>query len=101
MNHQCQWDSIPTGTTDQVNSYLRQVNKLRQTNPLDLSQTPAKLLMQDSHTVTPTLLAVGTQPINLACRSHASDQRPRCLLRKRAKEDSVPFFYKKGTLTST
>ena len=53
--------------------------------------------MQDSHTVTPTLLAVGAQPIHLACRSRASNQRPRCLIRKRAKEDSVPFFYKKGT----
>ena len=57
--------------------------------------------MQDSHTVTPTLLAVGAQPINLACLSRTSDQHPRCLIRKRAKEDSVPFSYKKGTLAPT
>ena len=57
--------------------------------------------MQDSHTVTPTLLAVGAQPISLACRSHARDRHLNCLIRKRAKEDSVPFFYKKGTLAST
>ena len=47
------------------------------------------------------LLAVGAQPISLACRSHASDRRLKCLIRKRAKEDFVPFFYKKGTLAST
>ena len=57
--------------------------------------------MQDSHTVTPTLLAVGAQPISLAYQSHASDRWQKCLIRKRAKEDSVPFFYKKGTLAST
>ena len=56
--------------------------------------------MQDSHTVTQHLLAVGAQPINLACQSRTSDQHPRCLVRKRAKEDSVPFSYKKGTLAS-
>ena len=54
--------------------------------------------MQDSHIVTSTLLAVGAQPISLARRSCASDRHLKCLIRKRAKEDSVPFFYKKGTL---
>ena len=57
--------------------------------------------MQDSHTLTLTLLAVGAQPISLACRSRASYRHLICLIRKRAKEDSVPFFYKKGTLAST
>ena len=47
------------------------------------------------------LLAVGAQPISLACRSRASDRHLNCLIRKRVKEDSVPFFYKKGMLTST
>ena len=47
------------------------------------------------------LLAVGAQPISLACRSHTSDRWQKCLIRKRAKEDSVPFFYQKGTLAST
>ena len=56
--------------------------------------------MQDSHTVTPTLLAVGAQPISLARRSRASDRHPTRLYRKRAEEDSVPFPYKKGTLAS-
>ena len=51
--------------------------------------------------MTPTLLAVGAQPISLACRSRASDQHLTCLIRKRAKEDSIPFFYKKATLAST
>ena len=46
------------------------------------------------------LLAVGAQPISLAYRSRASDRHLKCLIRKRAKEDSVPFF-KKGTLAST
>ena len=57
--------------------------------------------MQDSHTVAQHLLAVGAQPISLACRSRASGRHLNCLFRKRAREDSVPFFYKKGTLTST
>ena len=57
--------------------------------------------MQDSHTVTQHLLAVGAQPISLAYQSHTSDRWQKCLIRKRAKEDSVPFFYKKGTLAST
>ena len=48
--------------------------------------------------MTPTLLAVGAQPINLACQSCTSGQHPRCLIRKRAKEDSVPFYYKKDML---
>ena len=46
-------------------------------------------------------MEVGAQPINLAYRSRASDLRLNSLFRKCAKEDSVPFFYKKGTLAST
>ena len=77
-------------------SYLSQVEKPRKTNPPDLNLTPAKLLVKGSHTVTPTLLEVGAQPISLACRSRASDRHLICLIRKRAKEGSVPFSIKRA-----
>ena len=51
--------------------------------------------------MTRRLSADGAQPISLARRSRASDQYLTRLIRKRAKEDSVPFSYKKGTLAST
>src|SRR4051812_26136585 len=50
--------------------------------------------MQDSHTVTRHLLAVGAQPINPTCRSCASDRILNSLYHKCAKEDSVPFSIK-------
>ena len=50
--------------------------------------------------MTRRLSADGAQPIRLARRSRASDQRPTRLYRKRAEEDSIPFPYKKGTLAT-
>ena len=50
--------------------------------------------------MTPTLFAVGAQPVSLARRSRASDRHPTHHYRKHAEEDSVPFSYKKGTLVT-